>query len=166
MRLKTGDFRRSFSKSVALKREVFLFTHLLMIQIAQTAACNRFHVVAQRMARWMLMTRDRVNSNEFRITQEFLALMLGVRRVGISAAMSDLRERSLIVYSRGTITILDHEGLVALACGCYIPRYHQPAFVPQGCRRVLGFARARIAAAPAFGSRGEVTPAAAGVHRQ
>src|ERR1700726_4589509 len=119
MRLKTVDFRRNFSNSAALKREVFLFTHLLMIQVAQTAACNRFHVVTQRMARWMLMTRDRVNSNEFRITQEFLALMLGVRRVGVSAAMSDLRERSLIVYSRGTITILDHEGLVALACGGY-----------------------------------------------
>jgi CRP-like cAMP-binding protein len=119
MRLKTGDFRHSFSKSAALKREVFLFTHLLMIQIAQTAACNRYHVVTQRMARWMLMTRDRVNSNEFRITQEFLALMLGVRRVGVSAAMSALRERGLIVYRRGTITILDHEGLVAVACGCY-----------------------------------------------
>ena len=119
MRLKTGDFYRSFSKSAALKREVFLFTHLLMIQIAQTAACNRFHVVTQRMARWMLMTRDRVNSNEFRITQDFLALMLGVRRVGVSAAMSDLRKRSLIVYRRGTITILDHEGLVEVACGCY-----------------------------------------------
>jgi CRP-like cAMP-binding protein len=119
MRLRTGDFRRSFSKSAALKREVFLFTHLLMIQIAQTAACNRFHVVTQRMARWMLMTRDRVNSNEFRITQGFLALMLGVRRVGVSAAMSDLRKRSLIVYRRGIITILDHEGLVAVACGCY-----------------------------------------------
>ena len=119
MRLKTGDFRRTFSKSAALKREVFLFTHLLMIQIAQTAACNRFHVVTQRMARWMLMTRDRVNSNEFRITQDFLALMLGVRRVGVSAAMSNLRERSLIVYRRGTITILDHEGLVTVACGCY-----------------------------------------------
>jgi CRP-like cAMP-binding protein len=119
MRLKTGDFRHSFSKSAALKREVFLFTHLLMIQIAQTAACNRFHVVKQRMARWMLMTRDRVNSNEFRITQEFLALMLGVRRVGVSAAMSALRKRELVGYSRGTITILDHEGLVAVACGCY-----------------------------------------------
>ena len=119
MRLKTGDFRRRFSQSAALKREVFLFTHLLMIQIAQTAACNRFHVVTQRMARWMLMTRDRVNSNEFRITQDFLALMLGVRRVGVSAAMSNLRERSLIVYRRGTITIIDHEGLLAVACGCY-----------------------------------------------
>jgi CRP-like cAMP-binding protein len=98
---------------------VFLFTHLLMIQIAQTAACNRFHVVTQRLARWILMTRDRVNSNEFRITQEFLALMLGVRRVGVSVAMCRLRERKLIVYRRGTITILDHEGLVAAACVCY-----------------------------------------------
>jgi CRP-like cAMP-binding protein len=98
---------------------VFLFSHLLMIQIAQTAACNRFHVVTQRMARWMFMTRDRVNSDEFRITQEFLALMLGVRRVGVSAAMCRLRERELIVYRRGTVTILDHEGLIAAACACY-----------------------------------------------
>jgi CRP-like cAMP-binding protein len=119
MRQKTADFRRTMSSSAALKREVFLFTHLLMIQIAQTAACNRFHVVTQRMARWMLMTRDRVNSDEFRITQEFLALMLGVRRTGVSAAMSGLRERRLIAYRRGTIRILDHGGLVAVACGCY-----------------------------------------------
>src|SRR6202167_5638308 len=119
MRLKTVDFRRNFSTSAALKREVFLFTHLLMIQIAQTAACNRFHLVTQRMARWMLMTRDRVNSNEFRITQEFLALMLGVRRVGVTVAMSVLRARKVIGYRRSTITILDHGGLVAAACGCY-----------------------------------------------
>jgi CRP-like cAMP-binding protein len=119
MRLKTVDFRRNFSSSHALKREVFLFTHLLMIQIAQTAACNRFHVVTQRMARWILMTRDRVNSNEFRIPQEFIALMLGVRRVGVSAAMCRLGERKLIAYRRGTITILDHEGLIAAACVCY-----------------------------------------------
>jgi CRP-like cAMP-binding protein len=119
MRMKIVDFHRDFSKSAALRRELFLFTHLLMIQIAQTAACNRFHVVTQRMARWMLMTRDRVNSNEFRITQEFLALMLGVRRSGVSVAMCNLRERKLIVYRRGTITILDHGSLVAAACGCY-----------------------------------------------
>jgi CRP-like cAMP-binding protein len=119
MRMTTANFRRNFGKSSALKREVFLFTHLLMIQIAQTAACNRFHVVAQRLARWMLMTRDRVNSNEFRITQGFLALMLGVRRVGVSVAMGTLRERKLIAYRRGTITILDHGGLVSAACECY-----------------------------------------------
>jgi CRP-like cAMP-binding protein len=119
LRLKTVDFRRNFSDSAALQREVFLFTHLLMIQIAQTAACNRFHVVTQRMARWILMARDRVNSNEFRITQKFLALMLGVHRPGVTMAMCSLRERKLIVYRRGTITILDHGGLVAAACGCY-----------------------------------------------
>ena len=119
MRMTTVDFRRNFSTSAALKREVFLFTHLLMIQIAQTAACNRFHHVTQRLARWMLMTRDRVHSNEFRITQEFLALMLGVRRVGVSIAMSALKEHKVITYRRGSITILDQGGLLAVACGCY-----------------------------------------------
>jgi CRP-like cAMP-binding protein len=119
MRMRTADFRRHFSTSSALQRELFLFTHLLMIQIAQTAACNRFHVVTQRMARWLLMTHDRVNSSEFRITQEFLALMLGVRRVGVSVAMCALRDRKVISYRRGTIRILDQAGLVAAACSCY-----------------------------------------------
>jgi CRP-like cAMP-binding protein len=119
MRVKVADFRRDFSESAALRRELFLFTHLLMIQIAQTAACNRYHVVTQRMARWLLMTRDRVNSNEFRITQEFLALMLGVRRSRVSVAAGSLQERKLIGYRRGTVTILDQIGLEAAACGCY-----------------------------------------------
>ena len=119
MRMKVADFRRDFNESAALRRELFLFTHLLMVQIAQTAACNRFHGVIQRMARWLLMTRDRVNSNEFRITQEFLALMLGVRRVGVHLAARGLQERKLIAYRRGTVTILDHRGLVGAACGCY-----------------------------------------------
>lgn len=118
-RMKIASFRRNFGESAALRRELFRFTHLLMIQIAQTAACNRFHVVTQRMARWLLMTRDRVNSNEFRITQEFLALMLGVRRVGVNVAARSLQQRKLIAYRRGTVTILDHRGLVAAACGCY-----------------------------------------------
>lgn len=119
MRMKVADFRHEFRKSAALRRELFLFTHLLMIQIAQTAACNRFHAVTPRMARWLLMTRDRVNFKEFRITQEFLALMLGVRRVGVSAAARTLRERKLISYHHGAITILDRRGLVAASCECY-----------------------------------------------
>ena len=119
MRMKVADFRRDFSESAALRRELFLFTHLLMIQIAQTAACNRYHMVTQRMARWLLMTRDRVNSNEFRITQEFLALMLGVRRSRVSVAAGKLQERKLIGYRRGTVTILDQIGLEAAACVCY-----------------------------------------------
>jgi len=119
MRMKVADFRREFSQSAALRRELFLFTHLLMIQIAQTAACNRFHPVTQRMARWLLMTRDRVNSNEFRLTQEFLALMLGVQRSRVSVTAGSLRARKLIGYRRGTVTILDQRGLEAAACGCY-----------------------------------------------
>jgi CRP-like cAMP-binding protein len=119
MRMKVEDFHRVFDESAALRRELYLFIHLLMIQIAQTAACNRFHAVGQRMARWLLMTRDRANSNEFRITQEFLALMLGARRVGVNMAARGLQERKLIAYRRGTLTILDHKGLVAAACGCY-----------------------------------------------
>lgn len=119
MRMNIVDFRREFNESAGLRRELFLFTHLLMIQIAQTAACNRFHVVSQRMARWLLMTRDRVNSNEFRITQEFLALMLGVQRSGVNIAAGSLQERKLIGYRRGTVTILDQRGLEAAACGCY-----------------------------------------------
>jgi CRP-like cAMP-binding protein len=102
MRMKIADFRREFSDSAALRREMFLFTHLLMIQIAQTAACNRFHVVKQRMARWLLMTRDRVQSDEFRITQEFLALMLGVRRSRVNVEARRLQEGKLIGYRRGT----------------------------------------------------------------
>lgn len=119
MRMKIADFRRALSESTALRQQLFVFTHLLMIQIAQTAACNRFHMTTQRMARWLLMTRDRANSNEFRITQEFLALMLGVRRVGVSVAARSLRERKLIGYRHGTVTILDNRGLIAAACGCY-----------------------------------------------
>ena len=119
LRMKTSHFRRNLGKSAALRHELFRFTHLLMVQIAQTAACNRFHVVTQRMARWLLMTCDRVNSNEFRITQEFLALMLGVRRISVSVAGRNLQERKLISYRRGTVTILNHRGLLTASCGCY-----------------------------------------------
>jgi CRP-like cAMP-binding protein len=119
MRMTTADFRREFTKNTALQRELFRFTHLLMTQVAQTAACNRFHVVTQRLARWLLMTRDRVQSNEFVLTQEFLARMLGVRRVGVTEAAGSLQKRKLIRYTRGTITILDQKGLEATACGCY-----------------------------------------------
>ena len=119
MRMKVADFRRHFTINAALRRELFVFTHLLMIQIAQTAACNRYHLLTQRMARWLLMTRDRVDSNEFRMTQEFLGVMLGVRRVGISVAGRALQERKLVRYRRGVITILDQRGLAAASCGCY-----------------------------------------------
>ena len=95
------------------------YVHALMGQITQTAACNRFHVVEGRLARWLLMTRDRVKSSEFRMTHEFLSHMLGVRREGVSEAAALFQDRHLIEYSRGRIRILDHGGLEAAACSCY-----------------------------------------------
>jgi CRP-like cAMP-binding protein len=119
MRLKAPRFRSEFVQSEILRRQVLLYTHALMAQVAQTAACNRFHVVEARLARWLLMTRDRVASNQFHLTHEFLGHMLGVRRVGVTNAAHALRRRNLIDYSRGDIAIMNGRGLEAAACSCY-----------------------------------------------
>ena len=119
MRMKTAPFLKEFKSSVSLQRQVHLYTHEFMAQVAQTAACNRFHVVEARLARWLLMTRDRVCSNEFRLTHDFLGHMLGVRRVGVTKAAHALKERRLIEYSRGNITIINGRGLEAASCSCY-----------------------------------------------
>ena len=90
-----------------------------MATAMQVAVCNKTHLLEARLARWLLMTRDRVASDEFRFTQEFIALMLGVRRAGVTNAAGELQRRKLIRYSRGTMRILDRKRLRAASCSCY-----------------------------------------------
>jgi CRP-like cAMP-binding protein len=128
MRMKAAPFLTVLRQSQALQRELHRYTYSLMAQITQTAACNRFHVVEARLARWLLMTHDRMQSSTFRLTQEFLSHMLGVRRVGVTKAARTLQQRKLISYSRGNIRILDRKGLEAASCSCYaiIKDMHEP----------------------------------------
>jgi CRP-like cAMP-binding protein len=120
MRMTAALFLKEFRHSPVLQKELYRYTYTLMAQISQTAACNRFHVVEQRLARWLLMTHDRVKSDQFRMTHEFLGHMLGVRRVGVTKAAQALQVRGLISYSRGDISVLDRQGLEAAACQCYV----------------------------------------------
>ena len=118
-RLKASSFRQILETSPALRELMLGYTHVLMSQLTQTAACTRFHTVETRLARWLLMTQDRAHADTFDVTQDFLAFMLGVRRVGITAAARTLQEKKLIRYARGHVTVVDRSGLEAAACACY-----------------------------------------------
>jgi len=119
MRMKAARFHRAFEQSVPLQRELYRYTYAKLAMARQTVACNRFHPIEARLGRWLLMTGDRVLAEEFFLTQDFLADMLGVLRAAVNRAAGALQERNLISYRRGKIRILDRKGLEATSCRCY-----------------------------------------------
>ena len=119
LQMESATFRRELALLPKLRSSIDLYVHVLMGQLVRSAGCNRFHVVEQRVARWLLMTADRTHTATFRMTHELLAHMLGVRRVGVTEAASALQAHKLISYTRGIVTILDRKGLERASCTCY-----------------------------------------------
>jgi len=119
LRMKATLFKRELAQSTSMQVAILRYAHAFFNQVAQSAACNRFHNIQQRCCRWMLMTHDRMQSDDFLLTQEFLAMMLGVQRTGVTAAAGALQRAGLIRYRRGNVTILDRRGLERLSCECY-----------------------------------------------
>jgi CRP-like cAMP-binding protein len=118
-RISSASLRRHADGSAALRDLLSRYTHALLVQVGQAVACSRLHPTVQRCARWLLMTQDRVGSSDFHLTQEFLAYMLGVRRVSVTDAVAPLRRAGVIAYHRGEISIKDREALEHQACECY-----------------------------------------------
>lgn len=118
-RMTARAFLASCNEGGKLTHYIHRFIHSLLTQISQSAACNRFHPIEARLARWLLMTQDRMHADEFRITQEFLSNMLGVRREAVNKAAGDLQRRNLISYSRGNLKVNHRRGLEQATCACY-----------------------------------------------
>jgi CRP-like cAMP-binding protein len=119
MRMKVDVFKSKVTPGSPLYTLLLRYTQTLLNQISQSVACNRLHLVEERACRWLLQTHDRVDSDEFPLTQEFLSHMLGVRRASVSEVAATLQKAGLIRYHRGKIKVLDREGLEAASCECY-----------------------------------------------
>ena len=119
LRMRAADLRAKFNKERGLRDWLMRYIHVLLTTVTQNAACNRMHTVEERLARWLLLTHDRVGKSEFVFTQEFMSHMLGVRRAGVSVAANTLRRAGLIDYQRGEITVLNRPGLEDASCECY-----------------------------------------------
>jgi CRP-like cAMP-binding protein len=118
-RLESQAFLAVLAESSGLRKVLDRYAYVVQAQLSQASACIRFHEISPRLARWLLMCRDRSPGDTFPMTQEFLSTMLGVRRVSVTNAASDLQSRGLIHYHRGHLTVVDHHGLLAAACCCY-----------------------------------------------
>ncbi|MBD2257405.1 Crp/Fnr family transcriptional regulator [Pseudanabaena sp. FACHB-2040] len=119
MKMKAADFKEEANRQGSLQTLLKRYTQARLMQVSQSAACNRFHSVEERFCRWILMNHDRARKDEFVMTQEFASQMLGVRRPTVSVVASMLQKAGLIRYRRGNMTILDREGLEAGCCECY-----------------------------------------------
>jgi CRP-like cAMP-binding protein len=117
--MSAAKFQGHVGREPALTRILLLYTQALLTQVAQCSACNRYHPISGRCARWLLQTQDRVNGDEFMLTHEFLGLMLGVRRATVTETAQTLQARGLIRYRRGVITVLNRAGLEKASCECY-----------------------------------------------
>lgn len=118
-RIDGAHFSAEVKRNPALQRVLYRYTDTLLAQAIQIAVCSRYHVLEARLARSLLITRDRLQSDKFHLTHEFLAHALGVRRVGVTKAASALQRQRLIAYSRGNIEVLDAAGLRKMSCRCY-----------------------------------------------
>ncbi|TFW05799.1 Crp/Fnr family transcriptional regulator [Oxalobacteraceae bacterium OM1] len=119
LRMRAADFREAIAGDTPLRRILLQFLHAYLGQLSQSVACNRLHTIEERFSRWVLMTHDRVKSDRFYLTQEFLADMLGVHRPSVSLVAAAFQQAGMIRYSRGNLTILDRAALEHACCECY-----------------------------------------------